>query len=63
MPRWLDSLSKTRDGDMTGHAVVMALGAPALELCMESKLQYNHHCLLDPHWPGPNVQYHFGSDW
>lgn len=61
LPRWLDSLSRTRDGDLTRHALVVALGVSAVQFCL--KYDYWHHCLLDSRWPGPDVQYHFPDDW
>lgn len=61
LPRWLDSLSRTRDGDLTQHAVVVALGAQAVNFCLRGP--YNHHCILDSRWQGPDRQYHFPDDW
>ncbi|KAK9813978.1 hypothetical protein WJX73_007658 [Symbiochloris irregularis] len=62
LPRWLDSLKHTRDGDLTRHAVVGALGQPALEFCKKSNAHHQHHCAAVS-WPGPETQYHFGDDW
>lgn len=65
LPRWLDSLASTRDGDLTQHAVVVALGASALDLCQRQKWNhgYSHQCVLDQSWPGPDRQYEFASPW
>ena len=61
LPRWLDSLSWTRDGDLTRHAVVVTLGAVAQEICWQHP--HKHHCVSSATWPGPEEQYHFGSQW
>ena len=61
LPRWLDSLASTRDGDLTRHAVVVALGSRALDLCRQHA--YSHQCVQQHEWPGPERQYIFASNW
>ena len=61
LPRWLDSLANTRDGDITPHVIVVALGHRALEACQQHA--YSHHCVLQHNWPGPDQQYTFATPW
>ena len=62
LPRWLTSLSRA-GSDITGHAVVVALGRRAYDFCQGQRRTFGHHCVRDHNWPGPEEPYTFAQDW
>ena len=63
LPRWLDSMTHTLDGDISKHTLILTLGTKAHELCQGEQAHAHHQCVLLPHWLGPDRMLHFGDEW
>ena len=63
LPRWLDSMTTTLDGDISQHTLILTLGTKAQELCVKEQQHARHQCVLLPHWLGPDRMLHFGDEW
>ena len=63
LSKFLKGLHASLDGDLTHHVIVGGLGASAGNICSGLKARFNHHCLTNSKWPGPDEEYEDGDRW